>query len=196
MRYLRLHAATGGLSCALWATAQDMSHTTSTVTTCFAEDAVMPTPCPGGPVPGRDCLVDGPGCGATLPSASPASPTSSTPSRDSLGHEGGPRVTDRPGVPEGFTTAVETCTACGDEPLTRTRIYLVDGAPYVPVETALAEHLDESAGRDPAQKAKQGGEHGILVGVAPVHIVRDILLAAFGLVFAPQASHRSSGPSS
>ncbi|KAG9255506.1 uncharacterized protein F5Z01DRAFT_672817 [Emericellopsis atlantica] len=206
MRYLALHAAAASLSCALLVTAQEMSYTTSIVTACFDKDAGMPTPGPGGPVPGRDCLIDVPGCGecdcnscahtATYTTQYPAFCSTGladvvyTVTEIRSGMKEAPRVTDRPGVPEGFTTAVETCTVGGDEPLTKTMTYPIDGAPYVPVETVLAEHLDVSTGRNPAETGtaaadgKQGGDSGILVGAAPVRIIRDILLAAFGLVFA------------
>lgn len=48
-----------------------------------------------------------------------------------------PTLADRPHCPPGFTTAVETCTVCGEQPITATMTYPVGGSPYVP-EMAVA----------------------------------------------------------
>lgn len=203
MRYFTLHAA-AGLSLALLSAAQDISYTTSTVTACFDHDDGLPTPAPGGPPPGRDCLVVIPGCGAcdcdscahtaTYTTKYPAfcstglADVTYTVTEIRSGMKEAPRVTGRPDVPEGFTTAVETCTVCGDEPLTKTITYPVDGAPYVPVETAVAEHLEDSTARKHGEESKHGGKHDDegehVMAAAPGRIVRDALLAGLGLIFA------------
>ena len=48
------------------------------------------------------------------------------------GMSAAPTLADRPHCPPGFTTGVETCTVCGDTPITATMTYPAGGSPYVP----------------------------------------------------------------
>ncbi|RSL47464.1 hypothetical protein CEP51_015774 [Fusarium floridanum] len=61
-------------------------------------------------------------------------------------------------MPYGFTSAVETCNICGDEPITATMTYPRGGSPYrenVPVETGVVETKFE---RPSTLRTKVAGE--------------------------------------
>jgi hypothetical protein len=187
------------------ATTSQATYTTSTVTACFNKDAGLPTLNPQAQQPSQGLLVTIPGCGAcdcstcsyttTYATAYPAFDSSGTKdvtyavTEVRTGMKEPPSVTARPDVPEGFTAAVETCTVCGDEPLTRTMTYPAGGAPFPPAETSLGQSLDEATGqgvgdKGPADVGSQDQQpSNIPVAAATAKAVRDAFLAAFALFF-------------
>ncbi|KAG9251494.1 uncharacterized protein F5Z01DRAFT_639104 [Emericellopsis atlantica] len=196
------------LSCtsavALWgvllAPVQAVSYTTSTVTECFPNAPGLPTPGLGPAPTGRECRMPISRCGAcdcsscahttTYTTSFPAFCASGltdvmyTVTEVRSGMAKPPVITSRPSVPEGFTVAEETCTVCGDEPITRTMTCPVDGAPYVPVETAVAKHLESAADHKDETDTYEARPSDVLFAAAPGQLVRDAALAIVAMLAA------------
>lgn len=152
-------------SAASLGSAEQMPYITATLTECFDHEAGIPTPDAGAPAPFpspdsqvytvhvdscRACDCDG--CTHTQTdtieyAAFCPTGTIDVPYVVEEVHSGMSSAPDswdveRSPVSPGFTT-IETCTVCGDAPLTETLTYPTNAVLYVPVDTAIADHLGE-----------------------------------------------------
>lgn len=129
--------------------AKRYTYTTSTVTSCFTSTPTNFVPAAATPTQGSDgaYTVNMPECKNCEPCTDCAYTRTYTTSYGVFAPTGvatqaytikevysgmttAPDAKATGGVPQGFTTGVQVCTACGDEPVTQTMTYPQGGKPY------------------------------------------------------------------
>ncbi|KAH8899949.1 hypothetical protein GQ53DRAFT_815990 [Thozetella sp. PMI_491] len=194
------------------ASAQVLKYTTSVVTTCYSEGA-EPTPPPPPPLllpynffclmplwPGGDCercaqtSIYTTNFGVFCPTGTSQHPYTVT--EVYSGMSSLPTFESSTCVPYGFTTAVHTCTVCGDDHVTATMTYPASSHPYgpgmpTPTDSSPNQGGNSGQGQKPGQNqqgsgVKPTGAGGGTPGKSPVTVslagstIRDAL-AATGL---------------
>ncbi|RSM15232.1 hypothetical protein CEP52_000825 [Fusarium oligoseptatum] len=139
--------------------AQRYTYTTQTMTECFSSTQADFGPASPTQGPDKYWTVEMPEChDCNCPDCAYTHTYTTTLDEIYRGMSTMPADATPTAMPYGFTSAVETCNICGDEPITATMTYPRGGSPYrenVPVETGVVETKFE---RPSTLRTKVAGE--------------------------------------